>query len=146
MDSPERQLSYMSDQEDLDAISFIPTKDITFVGFTIYAVCVRCPSYLHVEWMYPFDHFRKALKFNSFGTFRGRLQRYISLKFEDSTFFFKNINLLQLSNVFSSLNHYFKNVFFYIVEELIQFAKDKLLDKTMLQNWLSSRRFLFIKY
>ena len=38
MDSPERQLSYMSDQEDLDAISFIPTKDITFVGFTIYAV------------------------------------------------------------------------------------------------------------
>ena len=28
----------MSDQEDLEAISFIPTKDITFVGFTIYAV------------------------------------------------------------------------------------------------------------
>jgi hypothetical protein len=38
MDSPERQLSYIADEESLDAIQFIPTKDITFVGFSVYAV------------------------------------------------------------------------------------------------------------
>ncbi len=38
MDSPERQLSYIADEESLDAIQFIPQKDITFVGFSVYAV------------------------------------------------------------------------------------------------------------
>lgn len=38
MDSPERQLTYISDDEALDAICFIPTKDISFVGFSVYAV------------------------------------------------------------------------------------------------------------
>lgn len=38
MDAPERQLTYLSDDENLDAITFIPTKDISFVGFSVYAV------------------------------------------------------------------------------------------------------------
>lgn len=38
MDSPERNLTYIMDDEGLDAITFIPTKDISFVGFAIYAV------------------------------------------------------------------------------------------------------------
>lgn len=38
MDSPERQLSYMAEEESYDAIAFIPQKDIVFVGFSVYAV------------------------------------------------------------------------------------------------------------
>jgi hypothetical protein len=38
VDSPERQLSYIADEEAYDAISFIPTKDIKFAGFSVYQV------------------------------------------------------------------------------------------------------------
>jgi hypothetical protein len=38
MDSIERQLSYIMDDEGFDAITFIPTKDISFVGFSVYSV------------------------------------------------------------------------------------------------------------
>ena len=38
VDSPERQLSYIADEESYDAISFIPNKDIKFVGFSVYHV------------------------------------------------------------------------------------------------------------
>lgn len=31
-------MTYIADDENLDAVSFIPTRDITFVGFSIYAV------------------------------------------------------------------------------------------------------------
>lgn len=37
-DSPERQLSYIADEEAYDAISFIPNKDIKLVGFSVYYV------------------------------------------------------------------------------------------------------------
>ena len=36
VDSPERQLSYIADEEAYDAISFVPTKDIKFAGFSVY--------------------------------------------------------------------------------------------------------------
>lgn len=38
MDSPERQLSYIADEEAYDAIAFIPNKDIKFAGFSVYQV------------------------------------------------------------------------------------------------------------
>lgn len=38
MDSPERQLSYISEEEAYDAISFIPNKDIKLAGFSVYYV------------------------------------------------------------------------------------------------------------
>lgn len=38
VDSPERQLSYVAEEEAYDAISFIPTKDIKFAGFSVYQV------------------------------------------------------------------------------------------------------------
>jgi hypothetical protein len=38
VDSPERQLSYIADEEAYDAISFIPLKDIKFAGFSVYQV------------------------------------------------------------------------------------------------------------
>jgi len=38
VDSPERQLSYIADEESYDAISFIPSKDIKFAGFSVYQV------------------------------------------------------------------------------------------------------------
>ena len=38
MDAPERQLSYIADEEAYDAISFIPEKDIKFAGFSVYHV------------------------------------------------------------------------------------------------------------
>lgn len=37
-DDPCRQLSYISDDESFDAISFIPKKDILFAGFSVYQV------------------------------------------------------------------------------------------------------------
>ena len=36
VDSPERQLSYIADEEAYDAIGFIPNKDIKFAGFSVY--------------------------------------------------------------------------------------------------------------
>jgi hypothetical protein len=36
VDSPERQLSYIADEEAYDAITFIPNKDIKFAGFSVY--------------------------------------------------------------------------------------------------------------
>lgn len=38
IDSPERQLSYIADEEAHDAISFIPNKDIRLAGFSVYYV------------------------------------------------------------------------------------------------------------
>ena len=38
VDSPERQLSYISEEEAYDAISFIPKKDIKLAGFSVYYV------------------------------------------------------------------------------------------------------------
>ena len=38
MDAPERQLSYIADEEAYDAISFVPEKDIKFAGFSVYHV------------------------------------------------------------------------------------------------------------
>jgi len=38
VDSPERQLSYIADEEAYDAIAFIPNKDIKFAGFSVYSV------------------------------------------------------------------------------------------------------------
>jgi len=38
VDAPERQLSYIADEEAYDAISFIPEKDIKFAGFSVYHV------------------------------------------------------------------------------------------------------------
>ena len=38
VDAPERQLSYIADEEAHDAISFIPKKDIKFAGFSVYHV------------------------------------------------------------------------------------------------------------
>ena len=38
IDSPERQLSYIADEEAFDAIAFVPNKDIRFVGFSVYHV------------------------------------------------------------------------------------------------------------
>ena len=38
VDSPERQLSYIAEEEAYDAITFIPKKDIKFAGFSIYQV------------------------------------------------------------------------------------------------------------
>ena len=37
-DDPCRQLSYISDDEAFDAISYVPTKDILFAGFSVYHV------------------------------------------------------------------------------------------------------------
>lgn len=38
VDSPERLLSYIANEEAYDAICFIPTKDIKFAGFSVYQV------------------------------------------------------------------------------------------------------------
>jgi hypothetical protein len=38
VDSPERQLSYIAEEEAYDAITFVPKKDIKFAGFSIYQV------------------------------------------------------------------------------------------------------------
>ena len=38
VDSPERQLSYIADEEAYDAVSFIPNKDIKWAGFSVYHV------------------------------------------------------------------------------------------------------------
>lgn len=38
VDAPERQLTYISDQEAFDAIQYTPTKDIKFAGFSVFAV------------------------------------------------------------------------------------------------------------
>ena len=38
MDSPERQLTYIADDENFDAVSFFPEKDIKFAGFSVYHV------------------------------------------------------------------------------------------------------------
>lgn len=38
VDDPCRQLSYISDEEAFDAISFVPKKDILFAGFSVYQV------------------------------------------------------------------------------------------------------------
>lgn len=38
MDSVERNLSYISEDEGVDAITFVPKKDILFVGFSVYHV------------------------------------------------------------------------------------------------------------
>lgn len=38
VDSPERQLSYIADEEAYDAIKFIPKKDIKLAGFSVYQV------------------------------------------------------------------------------------------------------------
>ena len=38
VDSPERMLSYIADEESYDAISFIPNRDIKFAGFSVYQV------------------------------------------------------------------------------------------------------------
>lgn len=38
VDAPERQLTYIADDENHDAISFIPNKDIKFAGFSVYHV------------------------------------------------------------------------------------------------------------
>lgn len=38
VDDPCRQLSYISDEEAFDAISFVPKKDISFAGFSVYPV------------------------------------------------------------------------------------------------------------
>ena len=38
VDSPERQLTYIADDEGFDAICFIPKKNIKFAGFSVYHV------------------------------------------------------------------------------------------------------------
>ena len=38
VDDPCRQLSYISDDEAFDAISFVPKKDILFAGFSVFHV------------------------------------------------------------------------------------------------------------
>jgi hypothetical protein len=38
VDDPCRQLSYISDEEAFDAISYVPKKDILFAGFSVYPV------------------------------------------------------------------------------------------------------------
>ncbi len=38
VDDPCRQLSYISDEEAFDAITFVPKKDILFAGFSVYHV------------------------------------------------------------------------------------------------------------
>lgn len=38
VDDPCRQLSYISDDESFDAITFVPNRDIVFVGFSVYHV------------------------------------------------------------------------------------------------------------
>lgn len=38
IDSPERPVTYLSDDVGLDAVSFVPQRDITFLGFSVYAV------------------------------------------------------------------------------------------------------------
>ena len=38
VDDPCRQLSYNSDEEAFDAISFVPKKDILFAGFSVFHV------------------------------------------------------------------------------------------------------------
>ena len=38
IDDPCRQLSYMADEMSYEAISFVPTRDVTFVGFSVYPV------------------------------------------------------------------------------------------------------------
>ena len=38
VDDPCRQLSYVSDEEAFDAISYVPKKDILFAGFSVYVV------------------------------------------------------------------------------------------------------------
>lgn len=38
MDSIERQMTYISEDEGCDAITFIPLKEISFVGFSVYSV------------------------------------------------------------------------------------------------------------
>lgn len=38
VDDPCRQLSYISDEEAFDAITFVPKKDILFTGFSVYIV------------------------------------------------------------------------------------------------------------
>lgn len=38
VDAPERQLSYIADEEAYDAISFFPLKEIKFAGFSVYHV------------------------------------------------------------------------------------------------------------
>jgi hypothetical protein len=38
VDDPCRQLSYISDEEAFDAISYVPKKDILFAGFSVYHV------------------------------------------------------------------------------------------------------------
>ena len=38
VDSPERPLTYIMDEEAYDAISFLPVKDIKFAGFSVYHV------------------------------------------------------------------------------------------------------------
>ena len=38
VDDPCRQLSYISDEEAHDAISFVPKKNIQFAGFSVYPV------------------------------------------------------------------------------------------------------------
>jgi hypothetical protein len=38
VDDPCRQLSYISDEEAYDAISYVPKKDILFAGFSVYVV------------------------------------------------------------------------------------------------------------
>jgi hypothetical protein len=38
VDDPCRQLSYISDEEAFDAISFVPKKDILFAGFSVFHV------------------------------------------------------------------------------------------------------------
>ena len=38
VDSPERLLSYIANEEAYDAICFVPTKNIKFAGFSVYQV------------------------------------------------------------------------------------------------------------
>lgn len=38
IDSPERPVTYLSDDVGLDAIAFVPQKDVTFLGFSVYPV------------------------------------------------------------------------------------------------------------
>lgn len=38
IDAPERGVTYLADDVGLDAISFVPQQDITFLGFSVYPV------------------------------------------------------------------------------------------------------------
>ncbi len=52
IDDPCRQLSYMADEMSYDAISFIPTRDVSFVGFSVYPVMAPTKDDFTCHWRY----------------------------------------------------------------------------------------------